>query len=229
MKDIDDKRFLFQLDDTGLVDKFSERFPEFKEYTGKVDPRKVIQFIILLSDLHSSLRTDTPDFFQRKYKAAMLCKFPTSKKEFTKDAEQIVVGENEAVNRTMVAYIMSYGKPEYSLLVSFMALLSFETQKALTGEGTKDTAKNIEFIANKVKALTKDFFSSGDQDEYSLVRSALYARIEKEQIRLRPEMVIRQLEEDGALPADWNPHGAGYVIDPSKDMVFIGDKEPKKK
>lgn len=224
IKDIEDKRFLFQLQDEDLVNKFSKRFPEFQDYKGKVEAKKVIQFIILLSDLHSPLRTDTPDYINRKYKAAMICKFPTSKKQFTPEAERIVVGEEEAVNNTMVAYIMSYGKPEYSLLVSFMALLSFETQRALKGDGTKDTPKTIEFIANKVKALTKDFFSSGDQDEYSLVRSALYAKIEKEQIRLRPEQIIRTLEDTGQLPEDFAQYGESYKINLSEDLKFISDK-----
>lgn len=224
LKDIDSSKLLFDIHDKDVVDKFKKRFTEFDDYKGKIDEKKVIQYIILMADVNSSLRITVKDFHQRKYTAATLVKFPMVKKAFTDEAEKIILGEDDTVNSTMVSYISSYGKPEYSLLVSFMALLSFEMQKAFAGNPSKDSDKIIDRISSRVMTLTRDFFHSGDTDEYSKVRQCLYSRVAKEQIRLRPEQIVRQLEENGELPPEFNPHGEDYRIKLSEDLLFLGDK-----
>lgn len=224
LKDIDSSKLLFDIHDKDLVDQFKKKFTEFTDYESKIDDKKVVQYIILMSDVNSPLRISVKDYFQRKYTAATVVKFPMVKKAFSEEAEKIIIGENAAVNASMVAYIASYGKPEYSLLMSFMALMSFEMQKAFAGNPSKDSDKIIDRISGKVMSLTKDFFRSGDTDEYSRVKQCLYARIEKEKLRLRPEQIIKNLESEGYLPEDFNPYGEGYVINPAKDIIFIGDK-----
>ena len=226
IKDIDDSRFLIPLNSAEITDLFTAKFPEFKEYKGRINADKVARYICLLCDNRSPLISEQPDYVRRKYQAASISGFPTEKgkKTFTGDAEKIIVGENEVVNRTMVAYIASYGRPEYTLMISFMALFSFETQKALTGKGQKETPKILDFLLDRIQSLEKSFFSSGQIDEYSKVRQALYEKIEKEQIRLRPEQVVKMLEETGNLPSDFSPYGEDYSINISEDLKFVGDK-----
>lgn len=228
IKEIDDSRFLIPVNSAEIESLFTAKFPEFREYKGRIGAEKVAKYICLLCDSRSPLISEQPDYFKRKYVAANLSGFPTEKgkKTFTGDAEKIIVGENEVVNRVMVAYISSYGKPEYTLLISFMALFSFETQKALTGKGAKETPKVLDFLLDRIQSLEKSFFSSGQIDEYSKIRQALYEKIEKEQVRLRPEMVIRDLTESGELPSDFNPYGE-YKVNLKNDMIFLGDRAPK--
>ena len=224
LKDINSDKLLFDIHSKDLVDQFKEKFPEFNDYKGEVDEKKVVAYICLICDRHSPLMIEKPDFYQRKFSAAHLAKFPVTKKQFTDESERVIIGENDIVNQTAVAYIASYGLPNYTLLMAFMALMSFETQKVFAGKGSKDSSKIIDNASDRIQSLTRDFFKSGDYDEYSKVRQVLYARVEKERLRLRPEQIIRELEDNGELPEDFNPYGEGYSIDPSKDLLFLGDK-----
>ena len=224
LREIDSSKLLFDLQAEDLEEQFKKRFTEFIDYNGKVEGKKVIQYIILMCDMASPLRVEEPDYYKRKYTVAHMVKFSMSKKEFTPESEGIIIGENDVVNQTMVAYIASYGMPNYSLLMAFTALMSFETQKVFSGKASKDSQKIIDNASDRIQTLTRDFFKSGDYDEYSKVQKILYARIEKERMRLRPEQIVRVLEDTGNLPEGFNPYGEDYSINLSKDMLFIGDK-----
>jgi hypothetical protein len=224
LKDIDSSRLLFDINSKDLVKQFKAKFTEIGGYKGKIDERKVCQYIILMADMQSPLRIEKPDYYQRKYTVAVMVGLPKTKKEFTEESESILVGDDEIVNQTMVAYIASYGLPNYTLLMAFMALLSFETQKVFSGKGSKDSQKIIDSASDRIQSLTRDFFKSGDYDEYSKVRQILYSRIEKERLRLRPEQIIRVLEDSGSLPEDFSPYPSDYKISLKDDLLFVGDK-----
>lgn len=223
LKEINSEKLLFDINATDLVEQFTKRFPEFEEYKGKVDPIKVIQYIILLADMGSDLRIEKPDYFQRKYTAAHIVKFPMTKKEFAPEAEDIIIGENDIVNQVMVAYIASYGLPNYSLLMAFTALMSYETQKIFAGKATKDSQKIVDNASDRIQSLTRDFFKTGNVDESSKIQQQLYARVEKERMRLRPEQIVKVLEQTGSLPEGFSPYGDDYTISLTNDLQFIGD------
>lgn len=224
LKEINSEKLLFDIHAKDLAEQFTKRFPEFEEYKGKVDLLKVIQYIILLADMGSDLRIEKPDYFQRKYTAAHIVKFPMTKKEFTPEAEGIIIGEDDVVNQVMVAYIASYGLPNYSLLMAFTALMSYETQKIFAGKATKDSQKIVDNASDRIQSLTRDFFKTGTVDEYSKIQQVLYAKVEKDKMRLRPEQMIRVLENTGELPEGCSPYPDGYVISLKDDLLFIGDK-----
>ena len=227
LKEIDSSKLLFDIHSEDLVEQFKSKIPEFENYKGKVDEKKVVQYMILMCDKASPMQQEKPDMYQRKYACGLMVKFPMVKKVFSPEVETIIIGNNSVVNDSMVAYIASYGQPNYTLLQAYMALMSFETIKIFGGTTSKDSAKIINDVSNRIQSLTKDFFKSGDYDESSMLLQALYSRIEKERLQLRPELLIRQLEEDGCLPDDFNPHGAGYKINLSEDLVFLGDGTKK--
>ena len=223
IKEIDSSKLLLDIYADNLDELMRAKFPEFCEYKGSVDPLKVAQYIVLMADLQSPMRYEKPDLYTRKYTSAHMAKSPMSKKEFTAEAEKIIIGEDMAVNQTIVAYIASYGLPNYTLLMAFMSLLSFETIKVFAGKGNKDSQKLIDNASDRIQKLTKDFYGAGDTDEYYKAKQALYAKLEKDKMRLRPEQIIRALENEGELPEDFNPY-EGYTVDPAKDLQFIGDK-----
>ena len=229
LKDVDSSKLLFDIHASDLVEQFKAKFPEFSDYESKISEKKVVQYIVLMCDMGSPLRIEKPDYYQRKYSSALLVKFPTAKKELTPESEGIVLGKDDVVNQTMVSYIASYGLPNYTLLIAYMALMSHETQKIFAGKGTRDSSKIVDNASDRIQKLTRDFFHSGDYDEYSQLRQVLYARVEKERLRLRPEQIVRYLEDNGELPEDFNPYGDDYSVDLAKDMLFIGEKEPKSK
>lgn len=224
LKEINSEKLLFDIHSDDLVEQFKTKFQEFQLYDGKVDAKKVCQYLILMYDMASPMQTEKADMYERKYACALMCKFPMAKKVFIKEAEDILVGQNDAANQTAVAYIASYGQPNYTLLQAFMALMSFETQKVFAGTTGKDSAKTINDVSTRIQSLTRDFFKSGDYDESSYLRQVLYARIEKERLRLRPEQIIRYLEDNNELPEDFNPYGDDYKVNLKDDMIFIGDK-----
>jgi hypothetical protein len=226
LKEIDSQNLLFDIHDKSLPELMEEKFCSFSDYVEQkgVEKIKVARFICLISDKNSPLRFSEPDWYKRKYTAAIIAGFSIKKGTFSSEAESIIVGENKAVNETMVSYIASYGMPSYMLLMSYTALMAFEAQKIFNGKGTKDSSKIVDNASNRIQELTRDFFQSGDVDEYSKVCQTLYSRIEKERERLKPEEIIKILEDTGDLPEDFNPHGTEYKIDLAKDMIFIGDK-----
>ena len=226
LKDIDSSKLLFDLSAKDLVEQVQAKFPELSEYKGKVDIRKVSIYVILMADMFSPMSVEKPDWWQRKYACALLAGFPRTKKEFTKEAEDIIIGEDESVNQAMVAYTLSFGLPNFALLQAYMSLMSFEMQKVFGGKGSKDSQKIIDGANDRIQSLTRDFFKSGDTDEYSKVRQVLYAKVEKEREKLRPEQIIRYLEDHGDLPEDFNPYGT-YSVDLATDMIFIGDGSKK--
>jgi hypothetical protein len=224
ISEIDSSKMLFDLNSEDLAEQIESKFAEFSLYEAKVDKHKVAQYIVLMCDKNSPLHSEKPDLLQRKYACAVMVKFPMNKKVFTDPVEKIIIGENDAVNQTMVAYISSYGQPNYTLLQAYLALMSFETGKIFAGNTNKDSAKTIHDVSDRIQKLTKDFFNSGDTDEYSKVTQVLYSRIEKERLRLRPEQIVRMLEDNNGLPSDFNPYGENYKIDLKNDLIFIGDK-----
>ena len=77
--------------------------------------------------------------------------------------------------------------------------------------------KNINDITSDIKRCESLLFNSGDYDEISVLKNALYAQAESTRIAmLRPENVAFNLYEAGA-----NPYGY-YDVDPLK---FVGDSK----
>jgi hypothetical protein len=105
-----------------------------------------------------------------------------------------------------------------------MSLLSSETRKAISSKGNKDTIKIITETGDEIRRLTRIVFHSGEYDEITKARNALYAKAEKERLKLRPEDIVHAFSETGELPEEFNPYGSDYKVEKSK---FIGDEEPE--
>jgi hypothetical protein len=130
----------------------------------------------------------------------------------------------------ITAYLFQFNKPEYMSLMLYDAILGVTAQRVMKGDIGKDTSKLIEDATKRKQELTRDVFGSGAYDEYSMLRNALYARIEKEKVRLRPEQIIRDFETSGQLPDDFCPHGADAAgLLRVVKMNFVGDKPPRKR
>ena len=136
---------------------------------------------------------------------------------------EIIIGKNHSVNDMIVAYVTSFGLPEYSLLMAYLALYASEYRKILNGKGGKDSDKIMTAASDKVATYTRKVFGLGEQDEYSLRVQALYSRLEKEKERLRPEQIVRYFTDNNALPEGFNPYGEEYTIEINRDMKFVGD------
>ena len=227
LKDLDVSRLSFDIFAEDFCEDIKNKIPEFNEYEGEVDELNVFRFVVLQFDIHNPLRREIVDYYTRMYTIASLLGFPKHKGEFTEDAEKIVLGKNVSVNKMIVAYTAYLSVPDYQQLMAYQALFSSEYAKVLSGKGGKDSEKIMDSATNKIEKYTRSIFGSGDYDEYSLRRQALYQKIEKDKIELRPEKIIRKLVDEGKLPADFSPYGDDYDFKANRDLKFIGDHEPE--
>lgn len=223
LAEIDSSKLLYDIHSKTFVDDIRKGVPEFEAYKGDMD-KKVFQYIVLMYDLKTVMRVECPDYFQRKYMTASMVGFPKTRQGFTEASENILIGRDKEVNSLIVAYVFQFSMPEYSALVAYEAILASEMQKVMKGSNTKDSGKVVDDATKKIQELTRSVFRSGDYDENTELRNALYARIEKEKTRLRPEQIVRAYEETGALPDDWCPYGEEEAESVRNiKMSFIGD------
>lgn len=224
LKDIDGSRFLFDPKDPNLVNILQDKIPEFNKYDGKIAAKKVFQYIVLMYDVSSPLWRDVLDYYVRKSTIAEMVGFPKTKNVWNPEAESILIGTNEIVNEMIVAFVAQFNAIEYYQMVAYLSLLSSETRKAVSFDGDKNSISIITQTGDKIKELQRVVFRSGEYDEIAQVRKALYSRLEKERLKIRPEDVVRQLAEDGKLPVEFNPYGEDYTPEKHK---FLGDEEPR--
>jgi len=225
LKDIDSSKLLFDIHSATFVDDIKATIPEFQEYKGKVPEKKVFLYLVLICDKNSPMFKEIPDYFNRKYVTANMCGFPKTKAGFSEDAEKVILGGNESVNDMLVAYLVYHGIPNYMSLFAYIALNANETRKIMGGSGNKDSIKVIDETTDRIAKLTREVFGSGAYDEYSALKEALYSRVEKERLRLRPEQIIADLEKMGALDPSFCPYGEENAVRTAvNEMFFIGDK-----
>jgi len=223
LQDIDGARFLYDPTSKDLVKKLQQAIPEFSSYKGKIPILKVCQYVVLMYDPSSPLWRNVLDYYVRKSTCADMVGFPKTKGQWSKDAEAILTGEDSQVNDMIVAYIAQMGMVEMYQLVAYLSLLSSETRKAIDYKGDKNSIDIITKTGDKIRELLKVVFRSGEYDEIAQVRKALYSRLEKERLRIRPEEIVSMISEEGVLPQEFNPYG-DYEVEKSK---FIGDEEPE--
>jgi hypothetical protein len=179
--------------------------------------------VLLLYDPSSPLWRDVLDYYVRKGACAEIVGFPKLKGQWSKEAEAILIGQDSQVNDMIVAFIAQLGLVEMYQLIAYLSLLSSETRKAIDFKGDKNSIDIITKTGDKIRELLKIVFRSGEYDEISMVRKALYSRLEKERLKIRPEEIVRLISEEGELPVEFNPYGDYKVQKPK----FIGDEEPQ--
>ncbi len=223
LKDIDTSRLLFDIKSIDFMGKIKTKIPIFASYEGKIPVKKIFTYIVLMYDIGSPLWRDILDYYERKRMCAEMLEFPKKKDKWITEVEDILIGRNDQVNAMIVEYVWQFASPELLQLIANMSLLSSETRKAVSFRGNKDTLKIVSETGEEIGRLTRLVFHSGDYDEITLARNALYAKAEKERLKIRPEDIVKVIAEDGDLPDEFNPYGEDYTIEESK---FLGDEEP---
>ena len=224
LKDIDTKRLLYDPKSPDFVTNIKSKINEFKNYVGSLPDRKLFTYIVLMYDISSPLWRDVLDYYERKRVAAEISELPTKKGKWTSEVEDILLGTNEQINAMIVEYALQFGQPELLQLLGNLSLLSSETRKTISFKGNKDSLKIISETGDEIRRLSRVVFHSGEYDEITAARNALYAKVEKERQKLKPEDIVRAIAEDEDL-SDFNPYG-NYQVEKSK---FLGDEEPSLK
>src|SRR5574343_138624 len=112
-----------------------EQFEEFK--FSHPYKNKLVSYIILMHDTQSDLKRLFPDdYYRRKREAAILAGFEIGANgEFSKDVEDIILGNNNDVNDAILKYARLSGIPDAQAYIFYQELLSGQI---LEGMNTKD-------------------------------------------------------------------------------------------
>ena len=235
--DIDTSALLYNPRDRDFLKRIEKEIPEFKSYRAakdRVTHKMFATYVVLMYDINSPLWREEPDYYQRMYEAARLANFPLGKKsEFCYEAEQVLAGRLTTVNEAIVAYVSKFGLLEYLQLIGYTILLSKELVAILGskggGTGGLNSTKVIEESGKKIKELQRFIFNTGKVDITKEFQQALYSRLERDKLRIRPEEIIKELSEKGKLPEEFSPYEEDELPDSEEylreNMTFQGDDE----
>jgi hypothetical protein len=194
LEGIDGSKFLIDplASNEVLLSKFKQ-YPEFREDL-TFDKYSGIRHIILMYDIHNDeVQALYPDYMSRKRSCAQLAGFELTKNRFNEDVEQAILGKNPVFNSMILRYVRLFNNPDYVAYVSFWEMLvqNFSQSLAETDVKTINTIRtNIDGLRNQISVITKSIFRGDDSDE---LRKALYATMEEEKLKLRPEFMANQI------------------------------------
>ena len=161
------------------------------------DISKLIVYTIYTYDPHADLLKLFPsDLNRRKYEAAMKAGFKINNKGvFDKWVEDCLVGENEAYNFAIVAFVTRFNIADLPAFAMYREVFFSEfrvAMKATDSKAKKEAMANAEIARKQINDLERKLFT--DEETLSL-RNALYVVSEKLRLNLRPEHKAQEIEE----------------------------------
>ena len=175
------------------------KLKEFEEFQFNVPDgttfEQIAKYIIYLYDKDSDLRSMFFDYRERKKESARLAGFKRGRDgKYEQVVEEVILGQNKDVNHAIMCYLRQSKDPDFIMYSTYWELLSKEIEDALAIDKPKDreySRKNIEELGNKISQLEQSIFGGVEVEE---LRKALYAEMEKEKLRLRPELVAQDIK-----------------------------------
>lgn len=204
-----------------LILKMGEDLPVFAEYSGKLPPKKLFQYVILMYDPDSPMRREVAHYMHRKSACADVVEFKKDKAgKWVDDVEKMLTGKDKHANKLIAAYIGHLAIPEYTELIVLLEIQRIKSLEAFSGAVNDNTHKIMAAVTESIGDITTKLFGSGDYDEVRDARRALYehANLDKPP---RPEDVVDMIDK-GGLEEDFNPYGEYEVEEPT----FLDDEEP---
>jgi hypothetical protein len=226
LKDITTDKTFFDIHSPTLVEDITAALPEITPLLTRDDINKLCQYVVLMYDFNSPMLREVRLFYERKARCAEIVELPTTKGRWAKDVEDILTGQNIEFNAFVASYISNLGLPHYMQLVAYLEIQRIKTIEVFSGKISDKSDQILDRVTTMIAEITRKLFVSGDVDEVSLARKALYqkAQIDKARIIPRPEDIVKILEADGVLPEDFNPYGEDYTVEKS---TFLGDCSPE--
>lgn len=225
--DIDDSLMRFKLNDPHFVEKISKEivaFAEFKHENVKSDimRRRIFSWITIMYDPNTPLRREMKDLYKRKVYAGTLTGLTIDLRmgKYQQWIEDIFSGIDPSVNKLIAKYIASFSSPEYMQLIGHVAMQERALENIIRGKADKNLQSMFDASTEKVKELTNFLYGSGERDEVSEARRALYRQVAYDLSEMRPERVSRAMASGEGLPDEWGPYEDGYT---PGDINFVGD------
>ena len=222
---------MFDPNKVGFTEKFRTKIRAYKAINKnqlKINERSMCEYIALMYDKGSPLWLEVPDYFRRKYEAAVAAGFKVNTAgKFEIQVERMLAGEIPQVNNVIIGYIGLFGLSEYFQLVAYTALQAAEMRKILEGDQNQYTMKTIDVVGERIRELQNKLLHTDGAQEAEEMRKAIYATINEdaEKLKLRPEQIIRQLKKEGKLSDDWSPYEEDFHAKALEAFRFWGDKK----
>lgn len=189
----DFERLMFRIDEmpdkVDPVDYYPKlkKWSEFGPQTGNKGmsifmKNKVFRWIVLMYDKESPFRTKISDAIKRKLEVAKYVKLITSFNLIDPEVKEILQGNDEVINRMIVAYVRMHRDSLYALVVGLDEMYYKDLFGILNGDPPKKP------IANTQKDLENAITELLNQDNNINVKRELSIYMEDERLRdYRPE------------------------------------------
>ena len=172
------------------------KLEEFEEFQFTVpDKQKAVAYIIIMYDLKSDIKKLYEGLYERKRNAAIDAGFTITDGKFPQWVEDMIVGENDAINDAILRYVRLFGIPDATAYLAYTEVLHKQVLAAMRETDEKKVKViqgNIDYAMEKVRYYETKIFSG---EEVESVRAALYRYAEKVRLRLRPEDIAQSIED----------------------------------
>lgn len=187
--------YLYDPLDPNTPKKVKEEISEFNFKCKDID--KLIVYTILVYDPHADLLKLFPqDLNRRKYEAAIKAGFKLNQdKVFDKWLEDCMIGENDAYNSAIVAFVTRFNIADLPAFVMYREIFFSEFRASMSAKDSKtkkEAMNNAEVARKQINELEKKLFTD---EETVGVRNALYIFSELQRLNLRPENIARLIDE----------------------------------
>ncbi len=168
------------------------KYKEFKADAGEgIDNNKLMQYIMLVYDINSPYREKYSDIVKRKIEAAHDVEFEVEEGgSFASPVEDFLKGNNEKVNRKIVAFCRLHRNFKYSFLVTIESSYYNVMLEILNGETKKISEART--IQQELEETLLDMLN-GDKD--ANLKDELLKYMEDERLGLRPEDIAQKLQD----------------------------------
>jgi hypothetical protein len=226
LKDITTDKTLVDVHSPTLIEDMSSILPGISEFDSPIPIIDICRYIILMYDVNSPMLREVRTYYERKARTAEMLQFPTAKGQWIPEVEEMLIGRNSKFNDLVATYISNLGLPQYMQLVAYQEIQRQKMMEVFMGRISDKSDQILERVTTAISVITRQLFGSGEEDEITVARKALYqrAQIDKSRLIPKPEEIVHILETDGELPEDFNPYGEGYEV---KQSEFIGDVDPQ--
>ena len=227
LSDIVTDKTLFDIHSPTLVNDMSAVIPELSTFTSEIPLIDICRYLVLMYDINSPMRDQIRMYYDRKHRCAEILDFPTSKTGWDVNVENMLIGQNSQFNILVASYIAQMGLPEYVQLIAYLEIQKIQFMGIFSGKMSDKSDVILERVTVAINDITRRLFGSGQEEEVTMARKALYQRsaIDKSRYIPTPETMVKLMESEGKLPEDCNPYPDNYEVEAS---TFLGDTDPRK-
>ena len=207
-----------------FVDRFKQLHPDFQEdlELKEVTESSLFAYIVLTYDIYSPFVEKYKIWAHRRRETAKAAGFKIYGGKYLKEAENIIVGRSDVVNKIIVRYLFLQNDLEFIKFQSYQSLYFKQVEasmsiRTLTPSELKTLKGNIDVLSSEIKDLQKLIFSGNESKNLLMAIYDFAANITYD---FRPEDVAEKKETEEDVVNE-NPYKKGYKPD---NLVYLDDK-----